>query len=118
MSVSTPSRWAPSPTTNCTGSRASCGTGNGQIVSAPIANESWLSKPKTLAMLPKRPVTAVSVPNVAQTGMPVARGELRHAADVIGMLVGDEDRRERFGREAESRKAGGGVAARRTRNRS
>jgi hypothetical protein len=45
MSVSTPSRRAPSPMTYCTGSRASWGTVTGWISSAPIAKRSWLSKP-------------------------------------------------------------------------
>ena len=46
MSVSTPRRSAPSPTTNCTGSRASCGTGNGCDRRARRSRSaSWLSKP-------------------------------------------------------------------------
>src|SRR3990172_3490909 len=42
-SVRTPSRAAPSVTTSCTGSRASCGTGNGCISRSLIANAAWLS---------------------------------------------------------------------------
>ena len=40
----------------------------------------------------KRSATTASVPNVAHTGIAVPRGERGHAADVIGVLVGDEDR--------------------------
>src|SRR5690349_7177509 len=68
MSVSTPTRCAPSPTTNCTGSRASCGTGNGCTHRSPTVNVSWLSNAKTSSDAKRSPITC-SVPNVAQTGI-------------------------------------------------
>jgi len=40
----------------------------------------------------------------------VARGEGRHAAHMIGVLVRDDHRRKRFRRDADSREAPGGIA--------
>ena len=47
----------PSVITNCTGSRASCGTGNGSTSRSPTANASWLSKPYTCGTPAKRSPT-------------------------------------------------------------
>jgi hypothetical protein len=52
----------------------------------------------------KRSETTVSVPNVAQTGCHAWRRR-RNAADVVGVLVGDEYRVERRRREAQAAEA-------------
>src|SRR5512143_1628668 len=65
-SVSTPSVRLPSPNTNCTGSRASCGTGNGWISSPSTAKAAWLSITRTAT--PSRSCAIASVPAVSHTG--------------------------------------------------
>ena len=93
MSVSTPRRCAPSPTTNCTGSRASCGTGK----RPDLERRRWRTRrgcrSRTRASMPsKRSPTIVERAERQPHGNAVARRERRHAADMIGVLVGDEDR--------------------------
>src|SRR3569833_1735361 len=66
VSVSTPRRRLPSPNTYCTGSRASCGTGNGWISRSSTANAAWLSISRTVS--PSRSCALASVPAVSRTG--------------------------------------------------
>ena len=108
--MSTPSFQTPSVTTNCTGSRASCGTGNGSDLE--VADDETIMA-----------VEAVHVGHAGHAfahrgqrpeGEPhrnaMARREGRNAADVIGVFVRDDNGVEGFGRNADARQARRGVA--------
>ncbi len=117
-SVSTPSLHAPSLTTNCTGSRASCGTGKGRTSRSPTMNAVMAVE----AVHARHIGEALADGRQRAEGEPhrnvVARGECRNAADVVGMLVGDDDCVEGIGRDADAAPGAPRCRARRSRSRS
>ena len=118
MSVSTPSRAAPSESTYCTGSRASCGTVNGQHLHpstandcSPLTNCSATPSMNLPSAFSARERAVREVDGDAMRG-----GEVEHAAGVVAVLVGDEDRRR--SRKAAGRGARGAARCRAGRGRS
>ena len=112
MSVSTPRRAVPSESTNCTGSRASCGTVKGMTsiaaerLALPPVDEHHAHPFSDLALGLQGEHGAVGeVDHDAVRG-----GEVEHAAGVVAVLVRDEDAGDVGGLEAEARAAALGVA--------
>ena len=84
-----------------------------------IASTSWLSKlVHATADRQTSSATSVSVPKVSHTGSAESRSECRHAADVIAVLVCDDDRGQRLRLDAERAAAARSSRECRTRNRS